>query len=171
MPPCFTATFLDRAAGRGQALLLPQDGIRGFGRPISQLPDMPPLWAPPAPMPPSSRQHNGGPLLEPRGPGRPRISTPELRERLLALLFEGLPLRVICRTPGMPSREAIYAWRTDPNFDRSCRFIADAGRINLVELVSEEVDRLMEQAGPDVARRVFDLRRRQLVRVNPHPHD
>jgi hypothetical protein len=133
-----------------------------------QLPDMPPLWAPPAPMPPINRQHNGGPPLEPRRRGRPRISTPELRERLLALLFEGLPLRAICRTPGMPSREAVYAWRrADPKFDQSCRFMADAGRINLVELVSEEFDRLMEQAGPAVARRVFDLRRRQLARVNP----
>jgi hypothetical protein len=28
-------TFLDRASVRGPALLLPQDGIRGFGRPIS----------------------------------------------------------------------------------------------------------------------------------------
>ena len=28
-------TFLDRASVRGLALLLPQDGIRGFGRPIS----------------------------------------------------------------------------------------------------------------------------------------
>jgi hypothetical protein len=129
---------------------------------------MPPLWAPPAPMPPSSRHHNGGPPLEPRDPGRPGISTPELRERLLELLCEGLPLRVICRMPGMPSREAVYAWRRiDPAFDRSCRFMAQEGRINLIELVSEEFDRLMEQAGPAVARRVFDLRRRQLVRVNP----
>jgi hypothetical protein len=89
----------------------------------------PPLWAPPAPMPPINRQHNGGPPLEPRRRGRPRISTPELRERLLALLFEGLPLRAICRTPGMPGREAVYAWRrADPKLDRSCRFIADAGR-------------------------------------------
>ena len=28
-------TFLDRASVRGLASLLPQDGIRGFGRPIS----------------------------------------------------------------------------------------------------------------------------------------
>jgi hypothetical protein len=105
----------------------------------------------------------GGPPLEPRDPGRPGISTPELRERLLELLCEGLPLRVICRMPGMPSREAVYAWRRiDPAFDRSCRFMAQEGRINLIELVSEEFDRLMEQAGPAVARRVFDLRRRQL---------
>ena len=111
-----------------------------------QLPSMPPLWAPPTPMPPINRQHNGGPPLEPRRPGRPGISTPELRERLLALLGEGLPLRAICRTPGMPSREAVYAWRrADPAFDRSCRFMAQAGRINLVELGCE-------------ARLLFDLR-------------
>ena len=34
MPPCFTATFLDRASVRGLALLLPQDGKGGFTRPI-----------------------------------------------------------------------------------------------------------------------------------------
>jgi len=59
-----------------------------------------------APMPPSSRRHNGGPPPEPRGPGRPGISTSELRERLPELLCEGLPLRAICRMSGMPSREA-----------------------------------------------------------------
>jgi hypothetical protein len=89
-----------------------------------QLPDMPPLGAPPAPMPPSSRQHNGGPPLEPRRPGRPGISTPELRERLLGLLCEGLPLRATCRMPGMPSREAVYAWR---RIDPACRFMAQEG--------------------------------------------
>jgi hypothetical protein len=33
--PSGGTTFLDRASVRGPALLLPQDGIRGFGRPIS----------------------------------------------------------------------------------------------------------------------------------------
>jgi hypothetical protein len=45
--------------------------------------------------------------------------------------------------------------------------MADAGLINSIELVSEEFDRLMEQVGPAVSRRVFDLRLRQPVRVNP----
>jgi hypothetical protein len=113
-----------------------------------QLPETPPLWAPPAPMPPSSTQDNGGPPLEPRGPGRPGISTPELRERLLALLFEGLPLLAICRTPGMPSREAVYAWRrANPAFDRSCRFMADGWRTHRTQAGS---------TWPNwVARRVF----------------
>jgi hypothetical protein len=119
-------------------------------------------------MPPSDTRHNGGPPLEPRRRGRPTISTPELRERVLELLGEGLPLRALSRTPGLPSREAVYKWRrADPEFDRSCRDSAQAGRINLVEMVFEECDRLLEEAGAAVARKVFNLRRRQLVKVNP----
>jgi hypothetical protein len=34
-------------------------------------------------------------------------------------------------------------------------------------MVSEEFDRLLEEAGAAVARKVFNLRRRQLVMVNP----
>jgi hypothetical protein len=43
--------------------------------------------------------------------------------------------------------------------------MAQEGRINLVELVSEEFDRPMEQAGPAVARRVFDLAGDNLSRL------
>ena len=56
--------------------------------------DLPPLQSnPPA------FGHNGGPPLdEPRRAGRPTVSTPEVRARVLDLLGEGMLLREICRT-------------------------------------------------------------------------
>ena len=80
-------------------------------------PDLPPLWSSPAPI-----GHNGGPSLL-RAPGRPSISTPELRERIGDLLCDGVPMAVICRTPGMPGRSTVQRWRRDDlGFDCSCRF-------------------------------------------------
>ncbi len=128
-----------------------------------EMPDLPPLWTAPAPI-----GHNGGPVLEPRRPGRPSISTSELRDRILDLLGEGIPLRVICRTQGMPSRETIYRWRrSDPAFDRSFKFYQTEGYIGLVERVVEEVERILDKSGPKMARWVFNWRRQQLSRMNP----
>ena len=84
--------------------------------------------------------------LEPRRPGWPTNIHPDDVAKIAQVIWGEFSLRAICRMPGMPSREAVYAWRrAAPNFDRSCRFMAQEGRINLVELVSEEFDRLMEQ--------------------------
>jgi hypothetical protein len=131
-----------------------------------RLPDMLPLLTPPAPF--GASRHNGGPPLEPRLPGRPTISTPALRERILELLGEGIPLRAMCRTEGMPSRGTVYGWRrADPEFNHQCHRWAQEGRIHLVETVSDEFERVLEEHGHVVARRVFNLRKRQLVRVNP----
>jgi hypothetical protein len=49
----------------------------------------------------SGHDRNAGP---PHGPGRPTVSTPELRDRIFELLWDGVPLRVMCRADGMPSR-------------------------------------------------------------------
>ena len=133
----------------------------------SQLPS---LWSPPAPL-----GHNGGPPLDnlpvalpPHGPGRPTVSTPELRDRIFELLWDGVPLRVMCRADGMPSRATIYRWRKmDPAFDRQFRFSQEEGYRHLADLVFEEVERLFERSGPKVARLVFNLRRQQLARMNP----
>lgn len=133
-------------------------------KPIA-IPDLPPLWEEPAPY---RRLSNGGPPLEPRSAGRPTISTPELRERIYELLLEGMPMRAICRVPGLPSRSTVYSWRrADPEFDRLVEFMAQEGRIHLVELVSDEFDQIIDEHPTRVARRVFNIRRRQLVRVNP----
>jgi hypothetical protein len=134
-------------------------------RKTTELPEFPPLWETPAQF---HRAHNGGPPLEPRTGGRPTISTPELRARILELLGQGLPLRAICRVPGMPHRVTIYAWRrSDPAFDRQCEFWAQCGREHLVEMVSAEFDEIIQRYPPKVARRWWNLRRRQLIRVNP----
>ncbi len=128
-----------------------------------EIPDLPPLWTAPAPI-----GHNGGPVLEPRPPGRPSISTSELRDHILDLLGEGIPLRVICRTQGMPSRETVYRWRrADPAFNRSFEFYQTEGYIGLVERVVEEVERILDKSGPKMAGRVFNWRRQQLSRMNP----
>lgn len=128
-----------------------------------EIPDLPPLWTAPAPI-----GHNGGPVLEPRPPGRPSISTSELRDRILDLLGEGIPLRVICRTEGVPSRETVYRWRrSDPAFDRMCIFAQEQGYIDMAERVVAEVDQVLERRGVAWARLVFNWRREQLARMNP----
>ena len=80
----------------------------------TELPELPPLWSDPPPM-----GHNGGPELRPRrAPGRPTVDTPEIRDRIFELLGDGVPLRVICRSPGMPSRRTVYNWRRWQDRDR-----------------------------------------------------
>ena len=125
--------------------------------------DLPPLWLP-------GPGHNGGPPLEPerRRPGRPSISTPALRDAVLDRLFDGVPMRAICREPGMPSRGTVQRWReADPAFDRMVRVCATEGYLHLAEKVVEEVERVLRAHGPRMARWVFNLRRQQLARQNP----
>ena len=130
----------------------------------TQLPELPPLWSDPPPM-----GHNGGPELRPRrAPGRPTVDTPEIRDRIFELLGDGVPLRVICRSPGMPSRRTVYNWRRDdPGFDRAFEFMQTEGYIGLAQKVVEETETILEQRGPKIARWVFNLRRQQLSRMNP----
>jgi len=126
-------------------------------------PDLPPLWSSPA-----SLGHNGGPMLSPRAPCRPSISTPELRARILDLLMDGVPLRVICRTPGMPSRRTVYRWRCDdPVFERMCRWSQEEGYVLLAHRVFDEVEAAMNTRGAAVARLIFNLRQQQLARQAP----
>jgi hypothetical protein len=129
------------------------------------IPDLPPLWDTPAPY---RSTRNGGPPLEPRSAGRPTIDTPELRDRIFELLCDGMPLRAICRVEGMPARRTIYNWKArDPEFDRQLSFAAQEGCIRLVETVSEQFERIVQAHPPKVARRWWNLRLRQLIRVNP----
>jgi hypothetical protein len=79
------------------------------------------------------------------------VSTPQLRDRIFELLLDGVPLRVMCRAAGMPSRATIYRWRElDPAFDRKFQFFQEEGYRYLAELVVEEIDRLLERSGPKV---------------------
>jgi hypothetical protein len=92
--------------------------------------ELPPLWSPPPPI-----GHNGGPPVDilpnakpQRRPGRPTVSTPQLRDRIFELLLDGVPLRVMCRAEGMPSRATVYRWRKlDPAFDRKFEFYQEEG--------------------------------------------
>lgn len=132
----------------------------------TELPELPPLWSDPPPM-----GHNGGPELRPRrAPGRPTVDTPEIRDRIFELLGDGVPLRVICRSPGMPSRRTVYNWRRDdPGFDRAFEFMQTEGYIGLAQKVMEEMETILEQRGPKIARWVFNLRRQQLSRMMKGP--
>ena len=124
-----------------------------------------PLWDTPAPY---RSTRNGGPPLEPRSAGRPTIDTPELRDRIFELLCDGMPLRAICRVEGMPARRTVYNWKArDPEFDRQLSFAAQEGCIRLVETISEQFERIVQTYPPKVARRWWNLRLRQLIRVNP----
>lgn len=126
-------------------------------------PDLPPLWSSPAPL-----GHNGGPSLLCRAPGRPSISTPELRARILDLLMDGVPLRVICRTPGMPSRRTVYRWRCDdPAFGRMCRWSQEDGYVFLACYVVDEVEAAIKTQGTKAARLIFNVRQQQLTRQAP----
>lgn len=123
-------------------------------------PELPPLWSSPAPI-----GHNGGPALSPRAPGRLSISTPELRDRILKLLCDGVPLAAICRTPGMPSRSTVQRWRRDdPAFDRSCTWSQEQGYDLLAHRVAEEVMQSINMRGVAMARLIFNMRCQQLAR-------
>jgi hypothetical protein len=114
--------------------------------------------------------HNGGPPLdEPRRRGRPKVITPEIRERLFDLLGEGTPLRVICRTPGMPSRQAVYNLRAaDKEFDGAFRFVQHEGYLHLAWKVTQEVEEMLDKGRPtEIVRFIFNLRKQQLARMNP----
>lgn len=125
--------------------------------------DLLPLWSPPA-----SLGHNGGPPLSLRAPGRPPISTPELRDHILDLLMDGVPLRAICRTPGMPSRQTIYRWRRDdPTFERMCCWSQEEGYILLAHRAFAEFEAVMKKRGGKVARLIFNIRKQQLSRQAP----
>ena len=128
-----------------------------------EAPDLPPLWSIPAPI-----GHNGGPALSPRAPGRPSISTPELRERIYDLLCDGAPMAAICRTSGMPGRSTVQRWRQDdPGFDRSCGFAQEQGYDLLAHRIVEEVEAAMKTRSPAIARLIFNVRRQQLARQAP----
>lgn len=128
-----------------------------------EIPDLPPPWSSPAPI-----GHNGGPALSPRAPGRPAISTPELRDRICDLLCDGVPMAAICRTAGMPSRSTVQRWRRDDaRFDRSCGFAQEQGNGLLAHLVVEEVQRAVVTSGVAIARLIFNIRCQQLARQAP----
>ncbi len=121
-------------------------------------PDLPPLWSNPAPI-----GHNGGPAV-PRALGRPSISTPDLRDRICDLLCDGVPMAVVCRTPGMPSRSTVQRWRRDdPAFDRSCVWSQEQGYDLLAYRVVKEVEHSIRTRSPAMARLILNICCKQLA--------
>jgi hypothetical protein len=49
-------------------------------------------------------------LTKPKPLGRPSKYSPEIAEYICEQLSEGIPLREICRQPGMPSWRVVYDW-------------------------------------------------------------
>jgi hypothetical protein len=135
---------------------------RGF---VEGLPPFPTLY--PAPRPFRST-HNGGPPLEGRKPGRPTVDCVVVREHILNHLADGAPLREICRAEGVPDRATIFRWRArDPEFNRMVEVAAEEGRHRLVEVVHEQRLAAIATCTPKQARRWWNIRRKQLIRINP----
>jgi len=114
--------------------------------------------------------HNGGPPLTrpPRRRGRPSKSTPDLRERILAGLVEGKPIRRICRAPDTPSSETIRCWRrADPEFARQFAAAQRFGWECLAEDLFERVEKACHQGNVARARLIFNVGRRILARQAP----
>lgn len=116
--------------------------------------------------------HNGGPPLAPtvapRPRGRPSISTPELRERILDQLAEGKSIRRICRAPDMPSSETIRCWRrADPEFARHFAMAQQFGWDWLAEDLFARVMEALDKGNVAGARLIFNTGRWYLARQAP----
>ena len=72
---------------------------------------------------------------EKRGPGHPMVYDREaLVEVICEQLSEGVPLRVICRQPGMPSANQVHAWRrADPDIAEPITRAREEGYDAIVE--------------------------------------
>ena len=119
----------------------------------------------------ASPGHNGGPALDPlppRQPGRPSLSTSEVRDAIRDRLANGIPLAVIGREAGMPSAPTISRWRrADRKFDESCHSAQQFGYDIMAEEVFEEVQLNIDRLGCRAARWIFNLRCQKLARQAP----
>jgi hypothetical protein len=60
--------------------------------------------------------------------------TPEVEERIIEGLTDGVPLRVLCRQDGMPSWRAVYDWmNADASFASRVAYARDLGFEALAE--------------------------------------
>jgi hypothetical protein len=60
--------------------------------------------------------------------------TPEVEERIIEGLTDGVPLRVLCRQDGMPSWRAVYDWmNADASFASRIAYARDLGFEALAE--------------------------------------
>jgi hypothetical protein len=118
----------------------------------------------------SDPTHNGGPPLATaaRRRGRPSKFTPELRDRILEKLVEGLPICRICSAPGMPSSETVRCWRRDdPKFARQFDSAQELGWHRLAEELFLRVETACHQGSVARARLIFDTGRWYLARQAP----
>lgn len=81
--------------------------------------------------------------------GAPSKRTPEVEERLIEGISEGIPLQPLCREEGMPAWRTVYDWmESDPAFAAR---IARAREVGADAIASESLDIVDEepQRGPD----------------------
>ena len=81
--------------------------------------------------------------------GAPSKRTPEVEERLIEGISEGIPLQPLCREEGMPAWRTVYDWmESDPAFAAR---IARAREVGAGAIASESLDIVDEepQRGPD----------------------
>ena len=122
---------------------------------------LPALWETPA----LPSGHNGGPPL----PGYRRWGTAEdVKEAILDALGQGMPVKAIARLPGMPPATTIRHWRErDEAFGQRFDLAQQLGWHELMDRVTAEMERNLEQHGHRYARKVFAMRRHQLARQAP----
>lgn len=114
--------------------------------------------------------HNGGPSLI-RRRGRPSIDSPEVRRKVCDALLRGLPLAVVCRCQGLPSKATLRAWRRrDAAFDRQVQFCQWDGFQMVCERVKHRVDSMCAAGqDPKQIRQWFWWQRRMIDRQWPVP--
>lgn len=81
--------------------------------------------------------------------GAPSKRTPEVEERLIEGISEGIPLQPLCREEGMPAWRTVYDWmESDPAFAAR---IARAREVGADAIASESLEIVDEgpQRGPD----------------------
>ena len=62
--------------------------------------------------------------------------TPEVEERIIEGLTDGVPLRVLCRQDDMPSWRTVYDWiNADPSLDSRVAYARDLG----FEAIAEDI--------------------------------
>jgi len=75
----------------------------------------------------------------PRGPGHPKVHTPELENEILSRFVTGESLRMICAEEGMPAIDTVWRWRWSiPGFSERYA-LARAQRADVQAMMIEEL--------------------------------
>jgi|SRR5882672_6994768 len=90
--------------------------------------------------------------------GRPPIFTQAIADRICELLREGKSLRSICRLEGMPHRETVLIWASDPKHPAYSSFSVQyaCARDDGLDFLAEEVLAIADDGSADTVTRVTE---------------